>query len=188
MEATKSRGGRPATRQRHYPGAYIGFRAPQQLKDALTAAAEAANNSLSTEAQLILRQALHTRGTLAEAAEMAYGQPTAELLAVLGEIMRAADQVARTNETRGWYDHRATLDLVIETVNEIFSRLRRCASDREPVLDPAISKLWVQHPLRALAGEDAERRRERLGAAAEPLVEWSRELRPGAHPSPENPS
>jgi hypothetical protein len=181
--AAKRRVGRPTTRKRERPGAYVGFRAPELLKNALEAAAVAAGNSLSTETQLLLRQALHARSTLPEALAMAYGETNAELLALFGEILRAADQIARTNETRGWYDHRPTLDLVAETIAEVFNRLRRQASQGEPVLDREITRPWVQQPLRELAGERGAQRRERLGAAGEPLVEWSKELQPGRRQS-----
>jgi hypothetical protein len=123
MTATaKRRPGRPRVRiaDEQRASDYVGFRCPRELKGWLTDAAANSGRSLSTEAQVRLEQSFLEGAAL----RLAYGPEGAELLNILGQLLRHGPGARGADIQSNWPSDPIAYSVIEREITHALKRLR----------------------------------------------------------------
>jgi hypothetical protein len=103
----------------------IKIRMREPLRADIERAARDKGISMNAEMLERLGRAALGQSLLRQSWEIAYGgSVNAEILAIVGEMIVAADQAARMRKTAGWLDDRRTFDQLVEALDELLGALK----------------------------------------------------------------
>jgi hypothetical protein len=138
----------------------MGMRVAPYMRDMLVASAQESGRSLTQEIELRLEHSYRHPGPLKDSLEAAFGADGAELLMVIGRLIRHAPAVCGLGIEDRWRDDATAYSVAEREISHMLALMR-------PPGEP-----------RPLVGESSENRAARLLVALkliEPPAEWAEE-------------